>query len=139
MIDYCESHAGYWFDEPWNGTAQGPRTWLHNNFRNFLLSESVIVAGAVPYTGRELHGQGVYFLIHHGAIVYVGQSGCVGARIQDHAFDKDFEAIFLIPEIPKTWLETIERFYIFKFRPIQNRWHPSSAPRALKNILDLSA
>lgn len=61
----------------------------------------------------------VYFLLHKGAVVYVGQSGDawpkrVRARLRDN--DKVFDEIWYV-EVDPPSLTVVERQFIEEFRP----------------------
>lgn len=63
------------------------------------------------------HPPGVYFLLHEEEIVYIGQSINPGARISQHAKDKIFDRVLLLPTMD---LDTVEAKYIKKFQPKYN-------------------
>lgn len=62
---------------------------------------------------------GVYFLIRGGAIVYVGQSRNVYARIEAHKQSKEFDRITVL-ECEERNLRSLESLYIKKFQPPLN-------------------
>lgn len=64
--------------------------------------------------------RGIYFLLHLGAVVYVGKSENIARRIGVHLADttKDFDAVYYFP-----WdgnLGEIEMHWIRKLRPKYN-------------------
>jgi predicted DNA-binding transcriptional regulator AlpA len=82
-----------------------------------LLSAETIIISAVPL---QTHGSGIYFLIKGGAIVYVGQSINVPARISTHAAEKVFDSWHWIP-CPRKSLDLWERLYLNALLPPLNR------------------
>ena len=68
-----------------------------------------------------LDASGVYFLLHEGRIVYVGQSMNCWRRIGQHESDpaKRFDAFYVIRCEPPE-LDRLEAVYIAKFQPPLN-------------------
>lgn len=64
---------------------------------------------------------GIYFLVKDGKVAYVGQSDCIGYRLQQHFEDKAPSAVSVILGIPKWAQTTIEYAYIKAWRPAWNR------------------
>lgn len=65
----------------------------------------------------------VYFLLHEGVVVYVGQSGAAWpTRIESHFCDeeKDFDEIWYL-EVDRPSLLDVERKFIAEFRPKYNK------------------
>lgn len=80
-----------------------------------------LAADAIVAIAKPLHeASGVYFLIHAGAIVYVGQSLNVHARVLDHVGRVEFDAYAVIP-CPADRMGAIESVYIAELRPKHNR------------------
>lgn len=75
---------------------------------------------------------GVYFLIDcdgsKNKVVYVGQSQNVGARINTHLCDKDFDKICYISCADKEIRTWVEYCYIFYFKPKYNAHIPQYPP-----------
>lgn len=69
------------------------------------------VAAKTPFPG-------VYFLVAHGEVVYVGQSTNVYARIGAHT-DKFFQDVFWFP-VPVSELDAVEGAFIRLLRPALN-------------------
>lgn len=65
---------------------------------------------------------GVYFLINHDEIVYVGESRNVYARLDNHVLseDKKFDRFYVI-HCPGTFRKRLESLYIQRFTPIYNK------------------
>lgn len=63
--------------------------------------------------------RGVYFLFLNEQIVYVGQSGNVPIRVQQHT-DKEFNRVFYLTVPPDADILAIEKHFILKFRPKYN-------------------
>ena len=62
---------------------------------------------------------GIYFLCRGDAVVYVGQSGNPGARIEQHTSDKEFDVAYVLP-IPPPALNEVERAFIRIIQPKYN-------------------
>lgn len=63
---------------------------------------------------------GVYFLIYHRVVVYVGQSVDVPQRVRQHYVEgKRFDSWHYIETIDRTRF-SLEQHYIKKFRPLYN-------------------
>jgi hypothetical protein len=62
---------------------------------------------------------GVYFLIQDEAVVYVGQSVNVYARMKQHALDKVFDRCLFLP-IPQQYIGFVEQFFIGQLKPVLN-------------------
>jgi len=99
-----------------------------------LLNEEEIVAGKMDLPVRS----GVYFLIRHFEVVYVGQSINVFGRIGQHAASKEFDSFSFIPAHPLE-LDVLESLYIHTLHPPlnakRNSGH-SAAPLRLDEILN---
>ena len=95
-------------------SARMPRSAPHNH--TSILDEVEILAAAVDYEPAS----GVYFLISRGRIVYIGQAADVFARVADHErSNKRFDKWHWIP-CEEGCLDTLERDYLKKFKPILN-------------------
>lgn len=67
--------------------------------------------------------RGIYFLVHKGEVVYVGQSQNIYARIQAHKTEnkKKFDRIFVsVVKDPFIDLSVIEKHFILKLKPKYN-------------------
>lgn len=98
--------------------------WLRANAKRFYFTDQQIVCAGVkefPPEDRNYYC-GVYFLIQHGEIVYVGQSLTIGRRISEHLHKPDSVAWI---ETPKWCREYIEAYYIERIGPERNRSIPS--------------
>ncbi|MDF1551944.1 MAG: hypothetical protein P1P84_02725 [Deferrisomatales bacterium] len=85
----------------------------------FVHAEKTIINASSPK--ESIVGQsGVYFLIENDTIVYVGQSVNVAARIGQHAREKKFDRVSMLP-CPHSRLDIVEGFYINFFNPKLNR------------------
>ncbi len=62
---------------------------------------------------------GIYFLIHNGEIIYVGQSKDIRNRITQHR-DKSFDDVFFIRYI-KDELTIKEEFFVQSLTPLLNK------------------
>lgn len=84
-----------------------------------LLTEQEIILSSrrVPRSGS-----GIYFLIKHGVIVYIGQSADVLGRICSHKKRKFFTRWHWIP-CPLRSLNKTESAYIRYLRPTLNKTH----------------
>lgn len=81
-----------------------------------LASPDEIVAKSQPY-GECV---GVYFLIRHAEVVYVGQSVNIHARMNQHRqAKKDFDSFAFI-RCEREHLDVLESLYIHTFRPRLN-------------------
>ena len=78
--------------------------------------QSDVIAGQVPASTS----CGVYFLLRHSEIVYVGQSVDVFLRLSKHRREgRDFDAFNFLP-CAKEDLDRIEKMYIEAFMPKWN-------------------
>lgn len=79
---------------------------------------------------------GVYFLVHLGKVVYVGQSVGVQARIAQHAAEgaKEFTHAFFLP-VPPSDLDAVEASFIRALRPPYNRGYPPRHDEDEREIL----
>lgn len=82
-----------------------------------LLSESSVAERATPV----IEACGIYFLLHEGRVVYVGQSISCHRRIAQHESEggKIFDAYYVLT-CDATELDRREALYIAKFRPAYN-------------------
>lgn len=67
---------------------------------------------------------GVYFLYSKGAVVYVGKSKNILARLGSHCPEKEFDSYSCI-KIPTDLLDEVEQYFIFKLKPSLNKTHLS--------------
>jgi len=81
----------------------------------------LIVASARPFRYTETCA--VYFLIYEGAIVYVGQTTSLWARLQKNSWGgrkfKYTSASWI--EVPRPYLDMVESWYFHKFKPIHTK------------------
>ncbi len=92
-----------------------------------LLSHEEIITKASALA-RE-HFTGVYFLIHHQTVVYVGQAVNIPSRVAHHRGTKAFDSMAYIPCAPEH-LDVIESLYIHSLRPRLNGRLASGEPNA---------
>lgn len=84
---------------------------------------------------------GVYFLVHRGHVVYVGQSVNIVSRIAAHT-DKRFDAVAYLP-CSRDQLDVIESMYIHMLRPALNgrltgrNSHVPAAPLSMDRLMQL--
>lgn len=64
----------------------------------------------------------VYFLLKDGAVIYVGKSRSLQARIASHQSDKDFDRILILACEPSV-LDEVEQYWIRKLQPPLNSDH----------------
>lgn len=81
-----------------------------------------IISGAVKGNYR----RGIYFLLHAGEIVYVGQSKNVLGRFNEHILIKTFDSYFVLELEDDEDLLAAEMHFIEKFKPKYNKTKPSS-------------
>ena len=70
---------------------------------------------------------GVYMLIDHGEIVYIGQSANIQQRINSHKKDKQFDDVRII-DCNKIDRRIVERDLIHKHSPKYNKCQHKSVP-----------
>lgn len=83
----------------------------------------------------------VYFLVHEGEVVYVGQTSAAWpARIESHIYEgsKEFDEVWYL-EVDAASLNTVEAHYIRELQPRYNVHHnepatPSGAPAYLVEV-----
>lgn len=75
-----------------------------------------------------LYGSCVYFLSHNSEIVYVGQSRCVGSRIEKHKRQKKFNKVFAVSVDPAV-INDIESAFIRVIRPKFNNEFSGEEPK----------
>jgi predicted GIY-YIG superfamily endonuclease len=100
------------------GIGKRPRLLVAPN-RPIGVGLAEIVAAARPYERI----CGVYFLIRHGSVIYVGQSLDVMRRIAAHRIQ--FDSYHVLPIAPAL-LDLYESHYIASLRPELNRLSPTS-------------
>lgn len=84
-----------------------------------------IRARRIPYSvGRGPEGSGIYFLFLRWALVYVGKSVDMAARLRAHYLNIITRQTSVIPfdkvaaiEVNERWLLEVESYYIAKYRP----------------------
>jgi hypothetical protein len=62
---------------------------------------------------------GVYFLIHEGVVVYVGQSLHPVSRVKQHTSCKEFDRVLFLPTLPEE-LDGVEGTFIRHLKPKYN-------------------
>lgn len=79
-----------------------------------------IVNFSFPFSKKTSIVRGIYFLIHHEAIVYVGQSVDIITRLHTHLRYKSFDrvSVLMVPE--RAELDDVERFFIHSLNPKLN-------------------
>lgn len=97
-----------------------------------LLTEAEIVASSESLADC----CGVYFLVKEGAVVYVGQSVNVHARIAQHRQQKEFDRFGFVP-CDESALDVLESLYIHVLRPTLNGMQSGApcAPLRLDKLL----
>jgi len=75
---------------------------------------------------------GIYFLIEHNEVVYVGQSTNIMLRVYTHAQEKRFDSFSYIPIDPSNH-NIIEALYIWTLQPRHNRTVPNVHRVTLSN------
>lgn len=107
-----------------------PEDWIVANTSRFYFTNKQILEAAQPdFIDPDPHGRcrlwAVYFLIHKGEIVYVGQSSCMDWRMDQHRESgKVFDSLTWF-EAPKLFIDQIEAFYIWRCNPIYNNKWPA--------------
>ena len=93
--------------------------WLRVNAKRFYFTDQQILdAGVKEFPPDDInHYCGVYFLIQHGEIVYVGQSLTIARRISEHLHKPDLVSWI---ETPRWCREYIEAYYINRMLPELN-------------------
>ena len=70
---------------------------------------------------------GIYFLLRNKEIVYVGSSVTPAYRVYSHRFygdrTKKFDQAFYIPIKELVYLQSVEKVFIQKLQPIENKMH----------------
>ena len=94
-----------------------------------LLREREIVAMAQPLEAL----CGVYFLVKAGAVIYVGQSTDIGARIRDHRSGKAMDAVGWVQCQPEQ-LDVLEALYIHLLEPLLNEAPVMSLEKILQRL-----
>jgi hypothetical protein len=96
--------------------------WLGVTIDRLAFSPESVVAASIP-TGElppDLY-DAIYFLIRRGKVCYVGRSGNVGLRLQQHAATgRKWEAVAVIAGIHPDSLETVEHAYLHAWEPPWN-------------------
>ncbi|MFA6904417.1 MAG: GIY-YIG nuclease family protein [Gallionellaceae bacterium] len=82
-----------------------------------LTSERSIMASAVPVESMS----GVYFLILHERIIYIGKSVDVYNRISNHRSNGRIFTHYSIIQCPPEGLNELESKYILAFNPVGNK------------------
>ena len=106
---------------------------------NKVTSKTLISAETIVGASKQWQSfTGVYFLVANKAIVYVGQSVNVYARISAHT-DKTFDSFTVIP-CQKEHLDVLESLYIHLLNPVLNGHDKHNcAPYSLAKILKIVA
>jgi hypothetical protein len=76
---------------------------------------------------------GIYFLVRHGKLTYIGQSIAVLQRIGTHAMNTAhiFDSAYWIP-VPRSELDAVETFFIVALKPPENYVYYRSGLRRLR-------
>lgn len=64
---------------------------------------------------------GIYFLLHKGVVVYIGQSNNLMARVYAHKIDKKFDTIKYVIVSDRHVRLNLERALIKKYKPLYNQ------------------
>jgi hypothetical protein len=118
-----------------------PGEWIVANASRFYFTNKQIIDAAKhnftdPAQDSYCRLWAVYFLIHKGEIVYVGQSSCLELRLEQHRESgKVFDSVTWL-EAPQLFISDIEAFYIWRCNPIYNNKWPASGDfgMAAKNL-----
>ena len=99
-----------------------------------IASSADVVMSGFPFHG----GPGVYILIDHDQITYIGQGRNALARvIQHHKVGRRFTHYLIVPCEAERLIE-VERKLISRFAPTENRHLPQERPKPLKSRADSS-
>ena len=71
----------------------------------------------LPIADDTTGGSGVYFMWHGPVLVYVGQSRCVGNRIEQHGHRKPYTRITWLSVTADAWLRDYEGDYVRRYSP----------------------
>jgi len=94
-----------------------------------IASSADVVMSSFPFHG----GPGVYILIDHDRITYVGQGRNAFSRvIQHHKVGRRFTHYLIVPCETNRLIE-VERKLISQFAPTENRYLPQERPKSLKS------
>jgi len=95
---------------------------MENNYNDSRLLE----IGEILGLKNSSKISGVYFLILHGKIIYIGCSKNIIERVCTHRIEKHFDYPVFIP-CPENEMFELEKAYIKKFKPELNRVHNPDA------------
>ncbi len=74
----------------------------------------------------------IYFLLDNNSLIYVGRTVNLFTRVDNHASNKKFDSFkWLLVE--KTYVDFLERYFIDKYRPFENRIIPRYDIPDIKN------
>lgn len=108
-----------------------PIDWIVANASRFYFTNKQIIEAAQPgFVDPDPDGfcrlWAVYFLIHKGEIVYIGQTSCMAQRMKQHRESgKAFDGVTWF-EAPQLFIDDIEAYYIWRCNPIYNNKWPVS-------------
>lgn len=125
-FNYPESEWQTYPTPPWKQTGEIPHDWFKNNVAKFIYQVSHIIKEAVPYALNERpFASGIYFLFYEKEIIYVGQSGDIRNRMNQH-WEKewDIQYYWCFGGIPKFYIEDVEAYYIHLIEPPLNIKYP---------------
>ena len=89
-----------------------------------LISLESVLDAAIPL---RVPIRGIYFLLHIGEIVYVGQSQDCRTRVQQHIREKEFDSYAIFECPADADLDEIEAAHIAHYMPRDNRRLPMSS------------
>lgn len=98
-----------------------PKGQVH---RDLLLTAGHIAREATPFA---IEPEVVYFLLLKSAVVYVGRTSRLAARLENHQRDgKVFDAVYAFqPELPADLVET---YYLLRLNPAYNNHRTALTP-----------
>ena len=100
--------------------------WFGRNLDRCVFGSPRVVQASAPVgaLGDAPNTTGVYFLLHRGRVVYVGQTVNLPLRLASHAArGRPFDAFACIAGLPQWALTTVEGDYVQSWRPAQNIEH----------------
>lgn len=110
------------FEEDSEPEVVGPRAldWIAKRMGRALFGSDEVVAASVPQVPF-FNVPGIYFLIWHDQVVYVGQGVSIGTRLQNHITERrPFDRMAVIVGLPKWSLTEFEHAYIHAWDPPWN-------------------
>lgn len=105
---------------PWISERMTPNGWFDAHRSKFISPLQVIERRAVEYIrSAEYPCPCIYFLFYGRELQYVGKSVNVNYRLSAHEKTKPFDRVAFI-EVPETFLNRLELYYIQEFNPRLN-------------------